>query len=286
MARKALPILILVFPLLLVGCATLEEVGQALEGQKPTAEVKGVKLTQLDFNGVDLAFDVKVDNPNPVGISLSGLDYDLKLLGSQFLSGEQPMGMRLAAKDSSQVAVPVRLEFKQLLAAYQQLKSADKAGYDLDLGLGFDVPVLGNLRVPVSYSGELPIPKMPELKVRSLDVQKLSMSGAKLMMQLEVDNPNTFSLFLNQLNYNLKLNGFDVGGGQVTQPVDLKQNGQGVINLPVSLDFAQAGMGLYKALLGKGINYDLSGLMKASGSNPIFSGFTMPLDKKGTVGLK
>jgi hypothetical protein len=45
-------------------------------------------------------------------------------------------------------------------------------------------------------------------------------------------------------------------------------------------------MGLYKALLGNGISYDLSGLMQASGSNPILSGFTIPLDKKGRVGLK
>ncbi len=271
---------------LLSSCATLEQVSQTLEGQKPTAKVEGLRLTSLDMNGVDLAFDVEVNNPNPVGISLAGLDYDLKLFGSRFVSGEQPMGMRLAANQSSQIALPVRMEFKQLLAAYQQLKSADKAGYDLAMGLGFEVPVLGKLRVPVSYRGEVPIPKMPELKVRSLDVQKLSMSGAQLMMQLEVDNPNAFSLFLTQLNYDLKLNGFDVGGGQITRPVDLKQKGEGVINLPVSLDFAQAGMGLYKALLGSGISYDLSGSMKASGSNPFFSGFSMPLNKKGTVGLK
>ena len=285
MSRKPLPILVLII-FVVSGCATLEQVGQVLDGQKPTAEVKGLRLTQLDFNGVDLAFDVQVDNPNPVGISLSGLDYDLKLLGSRFLTGEQPMGLQVAANGSSPVAVPVRLEFQQLMAAYQQLKHADKAGYQLDLGLGFDVPVLGDLRVPVSYSGELPIPKMPDLKVRSLDVQQLSMSGAKLLMQLEVDNPNAFSLFLNQLDYDLKLNGFQVGGGQITRPVDLQQEGQGVISLPLTLDFAQAGMGLYKALLGKGIQYDLNGSMSASGSNPILSGFSMPLNKKGTVGLK
>ncbi|MCU7842381.1 MAG: LEA type 2 family protein [Candidatus Thiodiazotropha sp. (ex Monitilora ramsayi)] len=285
MSRIPLPILVLIL-FAVSGCATLEQVGQVLEGQTPTAEVKGLRLTQLDFSGVDLAFDVQVDNPNPVGISLSGLDYDLKLLGSRFLTGEQPMGLQVAANGSSPVAVPVRLEFQQLMTAYQQLKHADKAGYQLDLGLGFDVPVLGSLRVPVSYNGELPIPKMPDLKVRSLDVQQLSMSGAKLLMQLEVDNPNAFSLFLNQLDYDLKLNGFQVGGGQITRPVDLKQDGQGVISLPLTLDFAQAGMGLYKALLGDGIQYDLNGSMSASGSNPILSGFSMPLNKKGTVGLK
>jgi len=245
-----------------------------------------IRLTGLDFEGIDLAFDVKVDNPNPVGISLAGLDYDLKLLGSRFMQGNQPMGLKVAAKGSSQVEVPMRLGFQQLLSTYQQLKSTNQAGYELDLGMGFDMPVLGRVRVPVSYKGEMPVPKMPDVKLRSLDVQQLTMSGAKLLLEVQVDNPNSFSLLLNRLNYNLKLNGFDVGSGLLEKSVNIKQGGQGVFGLPVSLDFAQAGKGLYSALLGKGISYDLSGSMNAASSNPILKGFTIPLDKQGSVQLK
>ncbi|MCU7828725.1 MAG: LEA type 2 family protein [Candidatus Thiodiazotropha sp. (ex Myrtea sp. 'scaly one' KF741663)] len=286
MSRKVLLLFVLIHAISLSGCATLEQVGQVLEGQKPTAQVNGVRLTSLDFEGMDLAFDVQVDNPNPVGISLAGLDYDLSLLGSRFLKGDQPMGMRLAANGNSSVEVPMRLGFQQLLSTYQQLKGADSAGYQLDLGMGFDVPVLGRVRVPVSYQGEFPVPKMPDVKVRSLDVQQLSMSGAKLMMQLEVDNPNAFSLLLNQLNYDVKLNGYNVGSGLMGRAVNLQQGSPGVINLPLSLDFAQAGMGLYKALLGSGIRYDLNGSMEASSSNPILKHFQMPLKKQGRVSLR
>jgi LEA14-like dessication related protein len=112
------------------------------------------------------------------------------------------------------------------------------------------------------------------------------MSGAKLLLQLQVDNPNDFSLLLDKLNYNLKLNGFDVGGGLLEKSVNINQGGQGVIGLPVSLDFAQAGMGLYSALLGKGMSYDLSGSMNAASSNPILKRFHIPLDKQGNVSLK
>ncbi|MCU7850815.1 MAG: LEA type 2 family protein [Candidatus Thiodiazotropha sp. (ex Monitilora ramsayi)] len=286
MSRKVLLLLVLIYAISLSGCATLEQVGQVLEGQKPTAQVNGVRLTGLDFEGMDLAFDVQVDNPNPVGISLAGLDYDLSLLGSRFLKGDQPMGMKLAANGNSSVEVPMRLGFQQLLSTYQQLKGADSAGYQLDLGMGFDVPVLGRVRVPVSYQGEFPVPEMPDVKVRSLDVQQLSMSGATLMMQLEVDNPNAFSLLLNQLNYDVKLNGYNVGSGLMGKAVNLQRGSPGVINLPLSLDFAQAGMGLYKALLGSGISYDLNGSMEASSSNPILKHFQMPLKKQGSVSLR
>lgn len=286
MTRRLLLCLAILQLALIAGCATLDQVGQVLEGRKPTAHVTGVKLTGLDAEGVNLAFDVNVDNPNPVGISLAGLDYDLKLLGSRFLQGEQPMGMKLAANGSSQVQIPLRLGFQQLLKTYQQLKSADQAAYQVDLGMGFDVPVLGRVRVPVSYKGKFPVPRMPQVKLRSLDVQKLSMSGASLLMQLQVDNPNAFSLLLDKLDYNLKLNGFDVGGGRVDKSLNIKQGGQGVIGLPVSLDFAQTGMGLYKALLGGGINYDLSGSVDAASSNTMLQSFRIPLNKQGRVNLR
>ena len=152
--------------------------------------------------------------------------------------------------------------------------------------MGFDVPVLGRVRVPVSYKGDFPVPRMPQVKLRSLDVQKLSMSGASLLMQLQVDNPNAFSLLLDKLDYHLKLNGFDVGGGRVDKSLNVKQGGQGVIGLPVSLDFAQTGMGLYKALLGGGIDYDLSGSVDAASSNAMLQSFRIPLNKQGRVNLR
>ncbi len=286
MSRSLLLITLLIQTLLLTGCAGLEQVGQALEGQKPTAKVQGLKLTGLDLQGVDLVFDVQVDNPNPVGISLAGLDYDLKLQGSSFLQGDQPMGLKLAANGRSQVQVPVRLGFQSLMNSYQQLKEAKRADYLLDLGMGFDVPLLGRVRVPASYRGEFPIPKMPAVSLRTLDVQQLTLNGAQLLLQLDVDNPNDFSLLLDKLNYNLKLNGYDVGGGLVGRSVNIQKDGRGTINLPLSLDFAQAGRGLYSALLGQGIRYDLSGSMEATSSNPILERFRIPLDNQGSVNLK
>ena len=286
MARKLLLFTASLQCLLLLGCGSIRQVGQALEGQKPTALVQGVRLTGLDFDGFDIAFDVEVDNPNPVGISLAGLDYDLKLMGSRFLQGEQPMGLQVAARGNSRVEVPLRLGFQQLLKRFQELKTAHQADYALELGMGFDLPLLGRIRVPVSYRGEFPVPKMPNIKLGSLEVQQLTMSSAKLLLQLEVDNPNAFSLLFDKLDYKLKLNGFDVGGGLLERPVNIQHGAHGVIGLPLSLDLAKSSAGLYSALLGKGLNYDLSGSMNAASSNPILKHFQIPLDARGHIGLR
>ncbi|MCU7802030.1 MAG: LEA type 2 family protein [Candidatus Thiodiazotropha sp. (ex Lucinoma annulata)] len=244
-------------------------------------------MTSLDFDGVELAFDVNVTNPNPVGIDLAGLDYDLKLLGNSFVKGEQPMALSVAANGTSQIELPMRLGFRQLMSSYQKLQHASQAAYQLDLGLGFNIPVLGKMKLPVSYQGEFPIPKIPDIKVKNLDIQKLTLNNAKLLLQIEVDNPNNFSLLLDQLNYNLKLNGFNVGNGLLSQSVAIKQDGRGVINLPLSVNIMQAGMGLYSALLGNdGLKYELNGSMAATSSNSILSDIKIPLNEQGVIEMK
>lgn len=271
---------------LLASCSSLEKVGQVLEGRKPTATVLGLKLAGLDSEGVALTFDVMVDNPNPVGVSLAGFDYDLKLGGRRFLQGEQPLGLKLPANGSSRVQVPVRLVFQTLMERYTELKNSDWADYQVDLGMAFSVPVLGRVRVPVRYEGRFPIPRMPEIRLRSLDVQQLSIKNAKLLLQLEVNNPNAFSIAVGKFDYNLKLNGLDAGRGQLQKPVDIRQGGQGVVGLPLSLDFAETGLGLYKALLGGAIRYELNGSLEALGTTPILQPFQIPLEKRGSVNLR
>ena len=285
MLRK--PLCLLLLAMLFQGCSSLEQAGQIVAGSKPTGQVKGVSLTGLDVNGVDLAFDVEVENPNPVKIALDHLDYDLKLLDRSFLQGEQPMGLSLAANGRSQVKLPVRLTYERLLGSYRQLSKRDEVPYRLELGLGFDVPLLGRVRLPMHYQGRLPIPKMPDIRISALDVQRLTLQQADLLLELEVENPNGFALMLDKLDYQLKLNGIDVGGGLLKQSMEIGQGGRGVISLPLSLDLVRTGRGLYGALLGgSGLNYEFRGAMEAAGDMPVLGGVRIPLEKRGRVDFK
>lgn len=254
-----------------------------MTGVQPTGEVKGVKLSGLDLRGIDLLFDVEVDNPNPVAISLDGLDYDLKLLNRSFLKGQQSMGMSLAADGKSQVKLPVRMEFEHLLKHYSELSKRDDVPYQLDLGLGIDVPLLGRVRLPMSYQGRLPVPKLPDVRVSRIDVQRLSLQAIDLMLELEVENPNRFALMLQRLEYQFKLNGIDVGQGAAAQSLNIDKQGKGRVRLPLSLDLQKAGGGLYSALMGgRGLSYELSGMLDATGDSPLIGDIKIPLDRQGS----
>jgi LEA14-like dessication related protein len=265
----------------------VERVGEVLEGKKPTVRVEGVRLSGLDQEGVDLQFDVNVRNPNGFTIDLAGFDYDLQLFGQSFVKGRQSEEVSLTAQSTSHVVLPLRLGFRQLLDSYQQLKQSERVGYRLDLGLGFKMPVIGSLRLPVVYEDEFPLPSIPDFSINSLAVKRLTLDQADLLLKLGIDNPNNFSLILRELDYQLKLNGMVIGKGLIQQPVDIQQGDSGVVSIPLSIGLGKAGRGLYSALLGlSDLRYELKGAVQASGDRDFLANIKIPLNKQGVIKLK
>lgn len=282
--RRLLPLLI---PLLLLlnGCAPLE-LRQALEGQKPTMELQQARLTGLNFDHLNMAFDLQIDNPNPVAISLAGLDYQLKLAGKPFLRGDQPRRLRINANASSHITLPLDIAFASLYQEIRQLKGKDTVPYTMALGLKIDVPLLGQMRYPLKVAGTLPLPRAPQITLHDLRLQQLSFNSAALQLTLEVRNPNTFALALQRLNYRFDVNGKRWVHGIQDGLGKLPQNDKGLITLPIHLNFMEVGTAIYHSLrTGKELKYHLEGSLEGLGDTPLIDKFTLPVERRGMVKL-
>ena len=156
------------------GCSSLSNV------QKPTASVTAMTLGEVDANGFTMNFGVNVANPNPVALPLAGTDYKLGIGGVGVLGGKTKSQGSIPAKGSRQVTVPVSVAFENLLSAQQAIRdSGGDVPYDLQGGLSFQSgnPLLGSVRVPLRYSGTLPLKRVlsdPEALLRSDAARKLA----------------------------------------------------------------------------------------------------------------
>ena len=85
---------------LITGAISCSSVQELLETgvQKPRVEFVGMKLTGLSFSDLDLLFDLKVTNPNVVGITMAGFDYDFLINSRSFVNGNQDKGMTIASR--------------------------------------------------------------------------------------------------------------------------------------------------------------------------------------------
>jgi len=267
--------------LMLMSCAALQEM---INIDKPTAKVKNVRLTGLSLDKADLLFELDIFNPNALSVNLAGFDYDFFLGGSSFLKGQQDKQLTIASKGNSGVEVPVSLAFKEIYETYQSLKHQDSTDYKLSCGLVFDLPVLGKTRIPISKSGNVPLIKIPKINIGSLKLQKLSLTSADLLLKLEVDNPNNFSLALNKLDYDFAVNNQTWAKGLTQDILSIKDKGKSTVSIPMSINFVRMGRTIYQAITGdNALNYHLQGAIDLNTSVPLLKNFSLPLDQNGQI---
>ncbi len=270
---------------LLGGCKSVQDLTEAI--RRPGVRITGTELEALSFTGARLRFDVEIENPNPIAIELSGFDYELQIEEEPLVMGEVDQRVRLAARGSSTVPFPVEVAFEELLQSVRELAEREEADYRLAAGFSFDLPVLGRIRVPVSTSGSVPIVRRPVLKVSALRLEAITPAGAQLMLELELQNPNRFAVFLESLDYRLRVGGRDWVAGMRQEAARVPENGKTRLVIPIDLDFAAVGGSVYQMIVGgDSLRYELQATVVAGTSLAVLKRATLPFQLSGELRIQ
>ena len=268
----------------LTACAQLSKQADAI---KPTAKLTGTRIGNINFDKIDLIFDLAVTNKNPITLDLAGLDYDLKIENQSLVSGVTAKAIKLKANSTSPVQLPVTLRFEDLKNLPGELWNKDKLAYDLKTTFNIILPIIGNYPVPVEKQGELPVPRIPDIKIKDVKIKNLSFTSAELVAQVEVSNPNDFDLGLSDFDYQLKINQQNWGQGKISKSSKIPKKGKGIIEIPVKLNLLSVGTAAYKILLNKSdIDYQLTGNATVDTGLELLDKQKIPLDIKGSTSLR
>jgi LEA14-like dessication related protein len=159
------------------GCATLQQ-----NVQRPTASLTGMNLGEVTGEGFVMNFLVDVSNPNAVDLPVKAADYQLGLAGVKVLSDGTKLEKGLAANSSTSVTMPVMVRFEDLLKAEREIvKTGGDVPFALSGNLDFGnaggwLPGQG-IKVPVSYSGTLPLKQLinnPQALLQSPAAKRLA----------------------------------------------------------------------------------------------------------------
>ncbi len=131
-------------------CSALKDLANI---QKPKVSVEDIRFTGLSLKGLTLLFDIGIENPNSLAVTLAGFNYEFYLDNQLFLQGLQDSAQSILARSKSHLEIPVSLDFQKIYATYQSLKDNDTSIYKMQLGLTFDVPVIGKTTLPLSREG-------------------------------------------------------------------------------------------------------------------------------------
>ena len=245
--------------LLFAGCASvLETLGNAV-GDRPDARITGVRLRDVGLRSLVLAFDVTIDNPYAVALPLLDLDFALASGADPIVSGNSEVSGSVPAQGSLVVPLPVEVDLVGLVTNVARIRPGQVVPYEAQLGISVDAPQLGRLRLPLSKSGELPVPSLPSVNVASVDWDEVSLTGIRGALRLDVGNTNDFPFTLTSLRYALDVDDHPFVSGSSQPGLELAPDARGQVEIPLVVPTQQVGLSLVRALSGSNPAYGLVG---------------------------
>ena len=98
---------------------------------KPDLSLQEIELTGVSFSSMDLAFIVKVKNPNPVGVKIEKLIYQLDLNEVSLGSGELSAPLLIKASGSETVTLPFSTSFNGISNLVKMILGENELRYQL-----------------------------------------------------------------------------------------------------------------------------------------------------------
>lgn len=236
----------------IAGCAALQDFVE-----EPTIEFENIDITNLSLFQSTPVFTFKATNPNPVGVTVKKIAYDLKINDKKFVKGVTEKKIVLPASGSSTFDLPFTINHLDLFESLSEFGGADQVKYDLSGVAGFEL-----FEIPYRKEGFIKIPKLPKISLKSVDVGKLSSKGASLTFAIDLENTNPFAVKLLELDYGIKLGGKEFATGTAHTIPLIGKKGKSTLTLPLNVSFSKLGMSVLNMLSQSSSGYELFGTMK------------------------
>lgn len=130
----------------------------------------------------------------------------------------------------------------------------------------------------ISCAGLPRIPEKPGIKSVQVVFQKLNLREATVLLTLELENPNAFSVRAGVVQYELMFDGNKVLSGETVGDFVLASNGRSTISIILEIPFRSIGLAARSVFRGGEVSYSVSGAVGLSG---LLTGIKIPISHSG-----
>ncbi|MCB2153597.1 LEA type 2 family protein [bacterium] len=243
----------------LAGCEAVQKAWNDVSF-KPTAHVKSANIQDMGLDSSTLNFDVDVNNPYSFELPISGLTYALESNGSTFANGETTYDKSIPSQASETLGIPLELKYDDVLKTLKTIKPGEAFPYNANMALKFKVAG-EEMTIPLAHSGSIPIPAIPKVEVSGINWETLSLTDAKAVAKLKVENMNQFAATLNALSYDLNLGDVSLATGELKKAIAMEPGKAAELEIPISIKPIQLGTAAFNMIKGDSASYSIDGKM-------------------------
>lgn len=126
--------------------------------QAPKVSIKRTNIVAFDTAGAEIEFYLGVTNPNSFDLSLLGYTYDLKVMTLPLASGGLPESILFKAGVETDMRLPVRVRFSDIMAILKRRPDPDKIPYQMQASLQIKT-FAGEMTIPFENNNTFSVPE-------------------------------------------------------------------------------------------------------------------------------
>ena len=260
--------------------------------QIPRLSPGEIKISKIDFTGVELACGINIDNPNRFPIPFPKIEWNYDVNGVPLLKSSLASAGEIAAGAAGAALVSVSVSYADVLKAVGSLVNQGEAKTNLSLETGFPVPlpdgtaITDGLKSMLQIPGTLPILQKPEISFKGIERKSIG-TTMEFVLNWEINNKNVFDFGIDEFRYDFKVNNNAWAQGIMNNPPRVKAGGTTAIPLNVSISALSMVMELVDIInRGTQVNYNCVGNMILQGSIPGLDKLELPLNMQGSTKIQ
>ena len=250
-----------------------------------------IKISKIDFSGIELACPINVENPNAFSIPFPKLDWNYDVNGVPVVKSSFAGAGAIAAGAAGAALVNVSVAYADIFRVVDSARNSGEAKGNLSLALnskdmGFPESAVGSGNSVLDIPGIIPILQIPEVSFQGIAKKSLG-ATMEFIISWEVNNKNNFDFSVGEFNYDFRVNNNLWAKGRVDNPPRIKAGGKTVIPLTVSVSALSLVMDLMDIInRGASVTYSCTGNMSLSGGLPGLGKLDLPLNFQGSTRIQ
>jgi len=259
----------------------------------PTMSLGQARISSISFTGVELAWDINVENPNGFPIPFPNLSWNYEVNGVSLIQSNFTGAGHIAAGAAGVALISASVAYADVLRVVGAALTGNTSS-NLSLGIspediGFPLPALdsGIVQGILSIPGTLPILRMPEISFQGVNRRALGLNRLEFDIVWEVVNRNNFGLGIGEFNCEFRVNNNLWTQGRITDPPRIAANGRTLIPINVVITTPAIVQALVPIMSGGGnVNYSAIGNMSFLPDFPGLGELNIPLDFSGITRIR
>jgi LEA14-like dessication related protein len=235
----------------------------------PVLRIESFLPQAFDATGVTLALQGRIENPNPVALSVSGMTYAFEVEGQPAGSGQIPGRGSLPARGADPVTVPARFLWANVPNLLAVLVSRESLPVHVSGAVAVPGPS-GVMELPYALDGVVVLPKLPAVAFRGASLRDAGVFKTVIEFRLQIHNPNPFPLPTGHLRYDLFLSGSPVAQAASYALATVPPGGTVDVAVPVSFSTIGAAAGAIQGAIAGRADVVLTG---RAGYGPLEAAF-------------